>query len=237
MEDTGGDVTMTATVTMSGGAPLETRQDIPVRTFPELVAWGTPVSYAHPVGADVPSTSAPTTSPQYTPTPQQPQQQMPPQQQMAPQQRQQQQSADYIFRQGALERAADAAVTGQQQPCPANPSWWPAKTGVESAKTSMPTRPTPGSPADFMRPTTTPAKPPPAARGSGQPPPDGLIWVKMPGADREVADGFRSAEFLERAPHVENIRPPRGGRDMPTRTLAAQGAKWMRMRTIYLLAT
>jgi hypothetical protein len=52
------------------GAPLETSQDTPARTLPTPVTWDTPQSYAHPVGADVPSTPAPTPPPQYTLTPQ-----------------------------------------------------------------------------------------------------------------------------------------------------------------------
>jgi hypothetical protein len=124
MESTGGDVTVTATETMSCGTSSEIGRDVPVRPFPKPVAWDIPQSHANPVDADVPSTSVPTTTttqrsptlqpPQQQMTPQPPQQQMtpqppqqqvrpqPPQQQMTPRQLQQQQSTDYIIRQGAL---------------------------------------------------------------------------------------------------------------------------------------
>jgi hypothetical protein len=114
--DTGGDVTMTATVTMSGGASSSTSHDAPVRMIPKLAAWGAPImTYAPPAAIVVPGTPAPP-PPQHTPTPREQQPKTP-------------------------------------QPTIPSPAWWPATTSVASAKTDMPTRPTPGSPADFVCPS------------------------------------------------------------------------------------
>jgi hypothetical protein len=88
--------------------------------------------------------------------------------------------------------------TSPQQPQPFTAA---AKTGVDSAKTSMPTRPTPGSQEDFFRNVSPPSKRPPAVP-TQQTPPDGLIWAQVRAGDREIEDRLRSAEFLGRAPHM-----------------------------------